>query len=191
LTDDEYDELSEFLAYEIDSDEQMMIDGLDGYLHAIAIGPTKLHPTQWLPKVWGTEEVLPPTDSPEELARMVSLIGRHLNSIIVGLESNPRMVSPSWGWEDGVEPPCMDAEGWAMGFVEGVRLCWDDWQPLLNSPEGQGWIKPIGLLGVKNYASNQRELTRTPQSRDQLARQIPEAVLNIYAFWRMRRLVSL
>jgi hypothetical protein len=36
LTEAEITELDDFLTYEVDSDEVMMIDMLDGYLHAIA-----------------------------------------------------------------------------------------------------------------------------------------------------------
>ena len=53
LTDVELSELDHFLAFEVDSDEVMMIDMLDGFLHAIAAGLTTIHPKRWLPKVWG------------------------------------------------------------------------------------------------------------------------------------------
>ena len=38
LSDDELQELDNFLLYEVDCDESMTLDMLDGYLHAIAIG---------------------------------------------------------------------------------------------------------------------------------------------------------
>ena len=44
LSDEELQELDRILLHEVDSDDSMVIDTFDGYLHAIAIGPTTLHP---------------------------------------------------------------------------------------------------------------------------------------------------
>ncbi len=44
LSDDELQEFDNFLLFEVDCDESMTLDTLDGYLHAIAIGPVNLHP---------------------------------------------------------------------------------------------------------------------------------------------------
>ena len=38
----------------------------------------------------------------------------------------------------GDEQEYDDAEVWAYGFVEGMRLCWNDWQPLLSTVSRQG-----------------------------------------------------
>jgi len=37
---------------------------------------------------------------------------------------------------DGDEREYDDAESWAYGFVQGMRLCWKDLQPLLSTPQG-------------------------------------------------------
>ena len=39
LSDDELQELDNFMLYEVACDESMTLDTLDGYLYAIAIGP--------------------------------------------------------------------------------------------------------------------------------------------------------
>ena len=74
LSDSEFDELDHFLLYEVDSDEVMMIDMVDGFLHAIAIGPTTLMPKQWLPKIWGTTDIMPPMDSIEHMNHILGLV---------------------------------------------------------------------------------------------------------------------
>ena len=63
LPDAELQELDRFLLYEVESDDSMVIDTFDDDLHAIAIGPTPLHPKQWLPNVWGMDTMLPPMKS--------------------------------------------------------------------------------------------------------------------------------
>ena len=42
LSEEELQELDHFMLYEVDNDESMTLDALDGYLHAIAIGPITL-----------------------------------------------------------------------------------------------------------------------------------------------------
>jgi uncharacterized protein len=190
LSEEEFDQLDDFLLYGVDTEEVMMIDAVDGFMHAIAIGPTTVHPKQWLPKIWGTEEMMPPMGSMDELNHMLSLVMRHYNGIISGLEADPREISPCWStmtYEgDGREHD--DAEGWAHGFVQGMRLCWNDWQPLLSTPQGRAWFRPIALLGEDEYSVEQDELTRTPAMRSELAQQIPQAVLDMHAHWLPLRL---
>ncbi|MCS6764586.1 MAG: YecA family protein [Candidatus Protistobacter heckmanni] len=55
------------MLYEIDTEEVIMIDMMDGFLHAISIGPTTMHPGQWLPKIWGSENIMPPMESLDQL----------------------------------------------------------------------------------------------------------------------------
>ncbi|MFN7834664.1 MAG: UPF0149 family protein [Burkholderiaceae bacterium] len=181
--DEDLDQLEHFLLYEVDSDECMTLDMLDGFLHAIAIGPTTIHPEQWLPKIWGTEEMMPPMGSIDEINRVLRMVMRHLNGIIAGLEADPREIAPCWP----IMPYCgrqyEDAEGWAYGFVEGMRLNWKDWKPLLDTPEGRAWFRPIGLLGELDFCPEQDKFTKTPAKRAKLALEIPDAVLNMHAFW--------
>jgi len=183
LTDDEFHELDMFLLNEVESDEAMTIDILDGYLHAIAIAPTTVHPKQWLPKVWGTGTFMPPMDSIDQLNHVLGLVMRHFNGIIAGLQSEPREISPVWATREYRGKEYDEAEGWAYGFVEGMRLCWDDWKPLLDTPEGQAWFRPIALLGEEEFSADQDDLTKTPARRSKIAQQIPEAVLAMHAYW--------
>ena len=190
LSEDEFNELEQFLLYDVDAEEVMTLDMADGFLHAIAVGPTTTHPQQWLPKIWGTGEMMPPMDSIEQLNRILGLVMRHFNSIIAGLEDDPPKISPCWSTmtygADNQEYD--DAEAWAYGFVEGMKLCWNDWQPLLSTPQGQACFRPIALLGEDAFSVDQDELTKTPAMRAELALQIPQAVLDMHAHWLPLRL---
>ncbi|MEY4213826.1 MAG: hypothetical protein RL458_2052, partial [Pseudomonadota bacterium] len=53
LSSEELDELEAFLMEDRDGPDAMMLDTMDGYLHAVAIGPVTLKPQQWLPPIWG------------------------------------------------------------------------------------------------------------------------------------------
>lgn len=54
-----------------------------------------------------------------------------------------------------------------------MKFCWNDWQPLLSTPQGQAWFRPIGLLGEDDFSLDQDELTKTPAMRAALALQVP------------------
>lgn len=184
LSDEELEELDQFLLYAVDNDEGMTLDTLDGYLHAIAIGPQTITPKQWLPKVWGEDTaMMPPTDSIEQLNHIMGLVMRHYNSIIHAFDRKPPFVAPYWNTCQYDIGEFEDAEMWAHGFTEGVALNRAAWKPLFDSPQGQQWYRPIGLLGEEDFSADQDELTRMPEQREQLAQQIEDSLVNIHAFW--------
>lgn len=183
LSEEELDELDHFLLHEVDSDEVMTLDIMDGFLHAIAIGPTAIHPKEWLPKVWGLETMAPPMDSIQEVNHVLGLVMRHFNGIIAGLEGSPPDIYPIWPSREFEGKECDEGEGWAYGFVEGMRLRWNDWQPLLETEAGKAWYLPIGLLGEDDFGPDQDDSTRTPIERSALSQQIPDAVLAMHSHW--------
>lgn len=184
LSDEELEELDQFLLYGVDNDEAMTLDTLDGYLHAIAIGPQTIMPSQWLPKVWGEgSAMMPPTDSIDQLNHIMGLVMRLYNSIIHDFENKPPLVAPYWDTYEYDIGEFEEADGWAYGFTEGVALNRAAWKPLFDSPLGQQWYRPIGLLGEESFSADQDELTKTPEQREQLAQQIEDSLANIHAFW--------
>ncbi len=185
LTDAELDGLDQFLL-DAEVEEGMTLDMLDGYLHAIAIGPETVMPSQWLPKVWGQEDgaMVPSAPDMDQAHHMLGLVMRHYNSIILGFEQRPPVLAPLWGTvQYATTGELDDAEAWAYGFAEGVKLSRAAWQPLFDDPQGQRWYRPIGLLGAENFAPDQDELTRTPEQRAALAAAIEDSLRHIHAFW--------
>lgn len=189
LSGEELDALEQFLL-DLDTDEGMTLDMLDGYLHAIVIGPETLIPHQWAPQVWGQPvgAMLPPAADMDEASRGLSLLMRHHNSIVSDFEQRPPQPHPLWptvqfGQEDGQIREFQDAEAWAYGFVQGIKLNPAAWQPLLSDPQARRWYRPIGLLGADGFSADQDKLTRTPEQREALAAQIEECLVRIHAFW--------
>ena len=186
LSDDEVDELEAFLMEDRDGTEAMMFDTMDGYMHAVAIGPTTLKPQQWLPPIWGhtqAQGMVPAAKSLEQINRILELVMRQFNSIIAAVEDERPNIYPHWSVMEFEGREFDDAEGWAWGFVQGVDLCRADWQPLLETDQGRAWYRPIGLLGEDDFGPKQDALTRTPAQRAELALQIPAAVLGMHAHW--------
>lgn len=183
LTEDELDELEHFLLYELDAEEVMTLDILDGFLHAIVIGPVFIHPDKWLPKIWGTEHgEAPPMPSLEAFNRVLQLVMRHYNGLVASFATQPPEVFPLWCMRIVDEQELDDAQGWAFGFCEGVKLSRPTWKALLDNPECARWYRPIGLLGEDDYSADQDDLTNTPAQCHALAAQIVNSLPHIHAF---------
>ncbi len=190
LSDAEIDELDRFLLYEPEIDDCMTLDMLDGYLHALAIGPTAVPPTRWMPRVWGEDftDTMPPVKDADALRRIVSLITRLSNSIVARLEDpDGSMIVPLWSTFSDGDSERDDARIWACGFIAGMNLCEEDWAPLLATGQGRAWLRPIQLLGEEDFEPGQHAPTRTPADRERLSLQIPDAVLAIHQYWLAHR----
>jgi uncharacterized protein len=191
LSDDELEELDRFLLSETTSDETMLLDMLDGYLTAIVIGPTTILPSRWLPGMWGpSEEDEPHFETPEQAQRILELVMRHMNGIVWTLQHDPDAFDPllnSMIYYEGDPREYLDGEMWANGFMDGIELCRQDWQPLFDDPSAKEALRPIHLLGADEVTKAEEKLTRWPAQREELTKQIAESVAAIYRFWLPRR----
>ena len=102
LSEDELGELEHSLL-NLDTEDGMLLESLDGYLHAIAMGPELVMPSRWLPQVWGQEcsDAMPPVDDLGAAERLLGLITRHYNSILQGMART----AIRWRW---TPPPHSD-----------------------------------------------------------------------------------
>jgi uncharacterized protein len=186
LTDAELDELDAFLLSDAVSEEAMLFEAVDGYLTAIVIGPELVPPGRWLAGIWGpTEEDAPKFETMAQAQRIIELLMRHMNGIAGQMMHDPDTFEPicaiaqypddSHEYEDG--------EMWAMGFMEGVALSQEDWQPLLADLAGREFLRPIRLLGLLELSAEEKLLSETPAQRETLTKSIPASVAAIHRFW--------
>lgn len=184
LSEKELDALESFLLDQ-DTEEGMTLDMLDGFLHALALGPETVMPSRWLPKVWGQggSAMLPPVANRDEANHVMELVMRHFNSIVAGLEQAPPAVYPLWPTTPCEAGEFEDAEMWAYGFIEAVKLSAAAWQPLFDDPAGRQCYLPIHLLGAEDVSPEEEALTLTPAQRAALAAQIEGSLLQMHAFW--------
>jgi uncharacterized protein len=95
LSDEELEELDQFLLSDARSEETMLLDTLDGYLTAIVIGPTTILPSRWLPGMWGpSAEDEPHFETPAQAQRILELVMRHMNGIVWTLQHDPDAFDP-------------------------------------------------------------------------------------------------
>jgi uncharacterized protein len=193
LSDEELEELDQFLLSEAVSDEAMLLDTLDGYLTAIVIGPATILPSQWLPGIWGaSEDDAPEYESIEQAQRILELVMRHMNGIIWTLQYDAEAFDPLLDSMVYPEDPREYVEGemWAYGFMQGIELCRQDWQPLFDNPTAREALRPIRLLGADELTEADEALTRWPAQREELTKQLAGSVAAIYRFWLPRRQVQ-
>jgi uncharacterized protein len=190
LSDEELEELDQFMMSEAVSDDAMVLDTLDGYLTAIVIGPATILPSQWLPGIWGeSEDDAPAYESLEQAQRILELVMRHMNGIIWTLQYDADAFDPLLDSMVYLGDPREYVEGgmWAYGFMQGIELCRKDWQSLFDDPAAREALRPIRLLGADELTEAEEALTRWPAQREELTTQLAAAVAAIYRFWLPRR----
>jgi uncharacterized protein len=189
LDERELDELDGLLLSEGLPEDTMDLAMLDGFLAALAIGPTVPDTRRWLPEVWGGDEASDAAmrQSPEPAARIAALIERHWNFLRAQFQAEPEAYAPILyaAEEDGDE--IGGIEEWCTGFVIGMNVDDAAWQPLLDDEEMAEFIEPILLFGTEAGA---QELERNPalaaQDEDPAAT-LADCVVAIHDFWAPER----
>jgi uncharacterized protein len=148
LSEDELEELAEFLGSDAMPEEGMDISALDGFLAAMVLNPQLIPPSQWLPWVWDMEngENSPAFADSQQANRIIGFLLRHYNMVsdaIEGGQFDPLLMELAQ--EDGSE--FYDAEGWCQGFMLGISTFPDRWRAVLK--EHTELVAPMVLLGTE------------------------------------------
>jgi uncharacterized protein len=186
------------------ADGAMTLDGMDGYLTALLVGPPALlrdlKTADWLPGIWGGDPepgTAAPFASNQKKKRTTVLVLRHLRSLAATLESNPDAWEPVFSvadvpGEDGRE--LADAGDWCLGFLAATDLLPEAWAPLFDDPEvGPGLATIVLLAGEAPVPATvsadedgdpidqEEEDLEDPVIRDQLSRAAADAALALWA----------
>lgn len=178
------------LLQRLGADTAMSLDGFDGYLTALAIGPPALRemPTaDWLPLIWGGDPAGPDESAPFPTKRQrkntVVMALRHLRHLGPLLHDTPDAWEPIFSIAEKGAAEFADAREWCMGFLQAVDLMPDAW--------GDAWADPLlapvlllggGLEGAA--ATGPVPDLDDPAVCDELSRAAPDAVLRLAAHWR-------
>jgi|SRR5687767_3871235 len=199
LTDAELDELEAFLASDAVPQDCMDLEMLDGYLSAIASGPETIQPSEWLPGVWseGGKSASPAYGSSDQAQRVMALMLRHMVGIERTLGESPTRFRPLLYLPDGEKAPRGDrdkgdrappeATAWCEGYMAGVKLRDDEWQPLYDAQDARDWIFPIEALAFGEHDPEFSEWIDDKEKRESLVDELAVAAVLIYRFWHERR----
>jgi uncharacterized protein len=181
VNEENLDALDEFLSSDRSPPDCMQLSELDGYLTAIAIGPDLVAPSEWMPVIWGEEEVVFDGES-EAQAVLGSLLG-HYDAILdkIAAENYEPVL---WSNQDGA----IIAGDWASGFMEGVGLRAEAWAPLFDSDDDGYLLFPI--LGLCADENGDPLIEIAPEEVDRLTAEAPDilslCVLGIAGYWKPR-----
>jgi uncharacterized protein len=162
LTDEEIEELDQFLLNAEGLEESMDISTLDGFLTAIVCGPKTIMPSEWLRWVWDTDSG---KDAPEfkdqaQAQRILGLLMRHMNDIAETLQQAPEHYEPLLMENPNNGDPIPIIDEWCSGFMKGVQLDSDGWLPLVVGK--RDWMSTITLYGnaleKKNLSLDEHKL---------------------------------
>ena len=191
LSDEELDELSQFLSAEDMPEDGMDIAMLDGFLTGIVIGPNTLLPNQWLPAIWDATDDNPMSwKSAEQMQHIIGLIMRMYNDRVHDLHEDITDYDPLiyQSEHDGKAVPILDE--WCMGFVRAIQLDPDGWQPLIDADagdEGGGLLTPMLLYGTEEGWDQLKDNELLAERHQVFADAIGPCVIGIRDFWLPQR----
>ncbi len=192
LTEEELASLDDLLT-NLPADGSMTLDGMDGYLTALLVGPAAIGASSdWLPVIWGGDQEPAPAPfaSNQKRKRTTVLVLRHLRSIEAALSGPPDAWEPVFSVAEvpGTQgEELADATDWCLGFLAATDLAPDAWAPLRADPDIGPGLATIAWLGgdvdvaadAEDHPSD--EELDDPQVRDQLSRAATEVVLKLWA----------
>ena len=186
LSDQEIDELEAFLESDATPREYMDITALDGFLTALAIGPGLPLPSRWMPVIWGGKGD-PVAESAEQAHRIVSLIMRRMNMIGAMLGREPPAFEPIL-YESEVEGggTIVVAHDWCAGFLAGVELAFDDWQPLLGDQSDSAFLVPLVKLGTDDGRDEINAAEEPRAEYDKFVDLLAPCVVALDGYWKRR-----
>jgi uncharacterized protein len=185
LTEAELQGLDELLMMQIEQDGAMTLDGMDGYLTALVVGPSQLLSTcptaDWLPAIWGGDGAKgEPFASNQQRKRTTVLVLRHLQAIACVLRDKPDQWEPIFSVAETEELELADAGDWCTGFLQATDLDPEAWAPVFDDPKLGPLMVPIALLGGDAAEDEGADLSE-PTVRDELSRAAADAVLALLA----------
>ncbi|MFM2053031.1 MAG: hypothetical protein RL456_1068 [Pseudomonadota bacterium] len=183
LNDADMDELDQMLLSVASEDSILDMESLDGYLTALLLAPALPDADVWIPRIWGSDD---PDHSPfpsgKKTKKLVQLVLRHLASIDRQLRADPDGLEPLFGIAEQGEgdeiEEIVDAELWCIGFLHATAFDAEWWNARFDDPQLADLLTPIVLLGgdPDTLTDAQKALILTPEGRDALSRQVPEAI---------------
>jgi uncharacterized protein len=187
LTEEEIDEIDQFLMNAEGIEESMDIATLDGFLTAIVCGPKLILPSEWMRWVWDMERG---EDSPEfgslaEAEHILGLLMRFMNGIAEMLLHAPEKYEPFLMENPNGGNPIPILDEWCMGFMKGVQLDSAGWLPVTaGKPD---WLSTINLYGTEEGWEALKAKGLSLDEHKALADGLAETVRKIHALWLEQR----
>jgi len=175
LSDDEIDELDDFLMSENMPENGMDISTLDGFFAALVLNPRLIMPSEYLPWIWDMEqgEDAPAFASLEQANRVLQLVMLYYNSVLTTI-GNDDFAPLLYTLKQEDDSEFFDAEGWSEGFMRGIFLFVEPWNEIFEKhPE---LLAPMVLLGTEQGWDALEKSADVKQATQDAYEAIPGAV---------------
>lgn len=178
LTNEELNQLDDFLAAPSLEESSMDLSMLEGFLAALAVGPRAVMPSEWIPWVWDMRagNASPEFENMDEANCILNLLMRNYNAVIRRLSNNPTGFEPIY--QSGSQ---WGAAEWCEGFLLGMRFDRDAWSLLMVGQPT--WFTPFMRLGTDEGI----ELVKSERDGDRWMKEVVPSLVAINAFWKNRR----
>jgi len=187
------------LLQNLKADSVMSLDGMDGFLTALLVGPgdllKQIPSAQWLPLIWGGEDTsdeAAPFPSKRQRKATVVLVLRHLRHIQQQVLHAPDDWEPIFSVAEQGATEFADARDWCTGFLQAVDLLPSAWDTAWDDPALGPALAPLLVLGggldpqgAAGDDDEQADELDDPTICDGLSRSVPDAVLRLLA-WRQQ-----
>jgi uncharacterized protein len=187
LTDEEFDELDQFLLNAEGLDDSMDISMLDGFFAAILSGPTTILPSEWMRWVWDTEkgEDSPVFSGIDQAQRIMGLLMRHMNEVAGTLHEAPDQYEPLIKESPGKGDPVPVIDEWCVGFMKGVSLDPTGWLPVtIGHPD---WLSTMMLYGTEEGWEQLKKNDFSIEEHHRRAAGLAQTVQQIHAHFLNQR----
>src|SRR5271156_2184737 len=187
LTEAEIAQLEDFLMSDSVPEEAMDISMMDGFITALASGPSLTMPSTMLRWIWDAEDGQdrPMFASAAEAESIITLILRHWNDINDTLNHAPDEYQPLIleRKSDGRTIPILDS--WCSGYYKGIAVDQAGWKPLLDAyPE---WFTAIALYGTKDGWDGLERRQDSIEQHQAFADSLASSARNIHRYWLEER----
>jgi len=180
LDDSELAELSQYFHRQAAEHGGLSIDGVHGFLTAIAIAPEAVSAEQWLPEV-----LFSPFIVLEKGERIFFLLTRFHDTIVQDIGEGEYDPILSIIKEEN-NPTRLSAYGWCEGFIRGVSLWPDSWESRLDTQDSElaFLLAPIiALAGAEGVFSSEDEEKLSSEEFEECIEAVSAAVTSIATYW--------
>ncbi|MEF8727498.1 MAG: UPF0149 family protein [Accumulibacter sp.] len=179
--------------------EAMRLDECQGYLCAALAGPQPIPAAQWLEDLLGCPEESG-GEARREAAALLRLLAQRLETELASGEPLLLLLYPT----DDDEDAASDYVPWCEGYLQGVDAATEDWFEFLGVDDDEQntsdeidyldeHLFPLYLLTGDAEAAARAAGEEWPAGeeleriREECEENLPQAVSNIYRFWRAQR----
>lgn len=187
LTENEIEELDQFLLNAEGIEESMDIATLNGFMTAIVCGPKMIMPSEWMRWVWDMEkgEDAPVFENQAQAQQILGLLMRHMNDIAETLQQAPEQYEPLLMENPNGGDPIPILDEWCSGFMKGVHLDSAGWLPVIaGKPD---WMSTIILYGTEEGWDALKQKDLSLDEHKALAGGLADTVRQIHSLWLEQR----